>query len=99
MCLLRRAKKILLFAQFSFCKWFWTLYLSILLGMLVNGSIVKICFPAKWTSVPICFESAEVCTKRTNEATETLCGGYQLLLEKIDAESRVGVFLFVSDPR
>ena len=36
--------------------------------MVTDGSIVKICLPVKWTSVPIFFESAGICIKRTRRA-------------------------------
>ena len=67
--------------------------------MVVNESIVKICLLAKWTSVPTCFESAGICTKRTDDVMGTLCGGYEQLLEKIGAGNRVERRSFVSDPR
>ena len=73
--------------------------LSILLCIVINESIVKICLPTKWTSVRICFESGGFCTKRTHEVTGTLCGGHKLLLEEIGAGIRVGGCLFVSDRR
>ena len=66
--------------------------------MVVNESIVKICLLAKWTSMPTCFESAWICTKRTDDVTGTLCDGYELLLEKIGGGNPVGGRSFASDP-
>ena len=93
------SKIILLFEPLSSCKWVWTFLSLILLWMVTNGSIVKICLPVKRTSVPIFFESAGICIKRTHEVTGTLCGGRKVLLEKIGAGIRVGGCLFVLDPR
>ena len=51
-------------------------------GFCFNGghaaaeSIVKICFPVKWTSVAICLESVGICTERITEVGGMLLGGY-----------------------
>ena len=69
------SKDILLFEPLSCCKWVWTLLSLVLLWMVTNGSVVKICLPVKWTSVPIFFESVGICIRRTHEVAGTLCGG------------------------
>ena len=75
--LVAMSKDILLFEPLSWRKWIWTFLSLTLLWMVTDGSIVnkKICLPVKWTYVPIFFESARICIKRTHGVTGTLCGG------------------------